>query len=208
MAEKELLSNIDIALFALNKLGGASHKVHTEHVAWESYRLAPERFSWRLPEYREHGFPDKTPVRYALEQAKKKEGGELVSGRAGGDVGGSESEGWILTPRGVEWMKLNISRIAQGLQEDVANLHPREVNRFLSKVKNETAYVYYSKDKSLDRVTAYMFTDFLGCTPDASPEIIKKKLDRLMAMATLIDDNSIIKFFDDCKTKFANLLGG
>jgi len=69
---KTELSNMDIALFALYKLGGISKKVHTEYIAWEAYKLAKERFSWRLPEFREKGFPDKTPVRFALEQAKKK----------------------------------------------------------------------------------------------------------------------------------------
>jgi hypothetical protein len=63
---------MDIALFALYKLGGISKKIHTEYIAWEAYQLAKERFSWRLPEFREKGFPDKTPVRFALEQGKKR----------------------------------------------------------------------------------------------------------------------------------------
>ena len=66
------LSNVDISLFALVRLGGTTKKIHTEHIAWEAYQLAPERFSWRLQEFRDQGFPDKTPVRFALEQAKKK----------------------------------------------------------------------------------------------------------------------------------------
>jgi hypothetical protein len=77
------LSNMDIALFALYKIGGVSKNIHTEEIAWEAYQLAKERFSWRLKKFREMGFPDKTPVRFALEQAKKRENGKLVSGRAG-----------------------------------------------------------------------------------------------------------------------------
>lgn len=46
------LSNIDIALFALYKLGGTAKKVHTEEIAWEAYKLAKERFSWQLAEFR------------------------------------------------------------------------------------------------------------------------------------------------------------
>ena len=46
------LSNIDIALFALYKLGGISKTIHTEHIAWEAYQLAKQRFSWRLPEFK------------------------------------------------------------------------------------------------------------------------------------------------------------
>ena len=206
MSARESLSNIDIALFALHKLGGAMRKVHTEHIAWEAYQLAPDRFSWRLPEYRERGFPDKTAVRYALEQAKKKEGGELVSGRGGGDVGGSELEGWGFTPRGVEWMLQRETRISMALQEDTVDLHPRDVNRFLAKIKKEYAYSLYIKDKTLDSVTPYMFTDLLGCTPDASPEIVKKKYDRIIAMTTLVGDSEITEFLDRCKMKFLSLL--
>ena len=66
------LSNLDIALFALYKLGGVNKKIHTEYVTWEAFQMAPERFLWRLPEFRKRGWPDKTPVRHALEDAKKK----------------------------------------------------------------------------------------------------------------------------------------
>jgi len=90
----ESLSNVDVALYALYKLGGATKKIHTELIAWEAYNLSEERFSWTLPEFRKRGFPDKTTVRYALESAKKE---KFVKGRAGRDKGGSESEGWQFT---------------------------------------------------------------------------------------------------------------
>ena len=66
------LSNMDIALFALYKIGGVSKKVHTEEIAWEAYQLAKERFSWQLYQNLENlGFPDKTTVRYALGTSKE-----------------------------------------------------------------------------------------------------------------------------------------
>jgi len=43
-------SNEDIVLYVLYKLGGNSRKIHTEHIAWESYLIAKERFSWSLKE--------------------------------------------------------------------------------------------------------------------------------------------------------------
>jgi len=205
MSDKEELSNMEVALFSLYKLGGATKKIHTELIAWEAYQLAPERFSWRLPEFRERGFPDKTAVRYALEQAKKRGNGELVSGRAGGDVGGSELEGWTFTSRGIEWVKMNMPRIAVALEADVVSLHPREVNRFLKKIKQEDAYIFFLDDGNLERVTPYMFTDLLGCTPDASTEIIERKFDRVLAVATLVADKNVLDFFNKCRDKFAFL---
>ncbi len=205
MSEKEELSNMEIALFSLYQLGGATKKIHTELIAWEAYQLAPERFSWRLPEFRERGFPDKTAVRYALEQAKKKENNELVTGRGGGDVGGSELEGWTFTSRGVQWAKTNISKISEALEASVANIHPREVDRFLKKIKQEKAYEFFLEDGNLQRVTPYMFTDLLGCTPDASPEVISRKLERFLSVATLISDDNILHFLHKCKNEFASL---
>ena len=34
------ISNMDIALFALYKIGGVSKNIHTEEIAWEAYQLA------------------------------------------------------------------------------------------------------------------------------------------------------------------------
>ena len=113
MNKDDFLSNHNIAVFALYKLGGVTKKIHTEHIAWEAYNLSKERFSWNLPEFRKLGFPDKTTVRYALESAKKL---KLVNGRAGKDKGGSTSEGWQLTPGGVEWMLKNSKKMAGFLQ--------------------------------------------------------------------------------------------
>jgi len=48
MLKKADLSNVDIALYSLYKLGGATKKIHTELIACEAYQLAPERFSWGL----------------------------------------------------------------------------------------------------------------------------------------------------------------
>jgi len=203
--KKDDLSNADIALFALYKLGGVTKKIHTEYVAWEAFQLAPERFSWRLPEFRERGFPDKTPVRHALEQTKKKAYGSLLKGRAGGDAGGKESEGWIFTPKGAEWIKQNELRIAQALKLESPPVLPREANRFLRKVTKDISYICFQKDGDLGRVSPYMFTDMLGCTPDASKEIISKKFGRLLSAATLVGDETIIEFLNKCRQQFSFL---
>lgn len=204
--EKDELSNIDIALFALYKLGGIAKKIHTEYIAWEAYNLAPERFSWRLPEFREKGFPDKTLVRYALDDAKKKTYGSLIKGRAGGDVGGRESEGYTFTPAGTRWIKHNILRISEALKAKTPLIHPREAHRFLMKVNKDSAFLHFLKNGNLEQVSQYMFTDMLGCTPDASKEIVRRKFDRFLSVATLVGDEDVIHFLDNCKAKFSYLL--
>jgi hypothetical protein len=203
---KNELSNMDIALFALYKLGGISKKIHTEYIAWEAYQLAKERFSWRLPEFREKGFPDKTPVRFALEQAKKKEFGKLVSGRAGGDINRPELEGWRFTPQGAEWIKDNEGRILKLIGQKAPDLPKLVAERFVKQLKNDTSFVSFQKNRNLDEVSSYMFTDMLACAPDASKEIIRQKYERILSTANLVNDKEILQFLNACAKKFAQML--
>ena len=203
---KNELSNIDIALFALYKLGGISKKIHTEYVAWEAYQLAKERFSWRLPDFREKGFPDKTPVRFALEQAKKKENGRLVSGRAGGDINRPELEGWRFTPQGGEWIKKNERRILTALKQKAPDLPKLVAERFIRQLKNDPCFLSFNKSGNLNEVSPYMFADMLACAPDASKEIMKQKFERLLTTANLVNDEEILKFLEACAIKFAQLI--
>jgi hypothetical protein len=206
VVSKTELSNMDIALFALYKLGGISKKVHTEYIAWEAYKLAKERFSWRLPEFREKSFPDKTPVRFALEQAKKKEFGKLVTGRAGGDINRPELEGWRFTPQGAEWIKNNEGRILKYLGQKAPDLPKLVADRFVKQLKNDPSFVSFQKDLNLDEVSSYMFTDMLACAPDASKEIIRQKFERILSTANLVNDKGILQFLDACAKKFAQML--
>ena len=203
---KNELSNIDIALFALYKLGGISKIIHTEYIAWEAYQLAKERFSWRLPEFREKGFPDKTPVRFALEQAKKKEYGKLVTGRAGGDINRPELEGWHFTPQGAEWIKQNESRISKALKQTAPDLPKLVAERFVKQLKKDLCFISFIKNGNLNEVSSYMFTDMLACAPDAPKDIIKQKFEYFLATAKLIKDKDIFDFLDACENKFAKLL--
>jgi len=203
---RKKLSNLDIALFALYKLGGVSKKIHTENIAWEAYQLAKERFSWRLPEFREKGFIDKTPVRYALEQAKKKEKGRLVTGIAGGDYGKPELEGWHFTPQGAEWIKKNESRILDALRQEAPHLRKLEADHFIRRVKTDPCFVSFIKNGNLNDVSSYLFTDMLACAPDASKEIMRQKFERLLTTANLVNDKEILKFLEGCANKFAQLI--
>jgi hypothetical protein len=201
----EELSNIDIALFALYKLGGTSKKVHTEHIAWEAYQLARERFSWRLPEFRDR-FPDKSPVRFALEQAKKEEHGKLVDGRAGGDIGRPELEGWRFTAKGAEWIRGNEIRIAKALKQKKPGLPKREAESFARKLRADDCFKHFQRQGDLNETSSYMFTDMLDCAPDASKEIIRERFDRLLATAKLVNDEDIIRFLEACAKSFIALL--
>ena len=199
------LSNLDITIFCLYKLGGASQKTHTEKIAIECFNIAKERFSWRLPEYR--NYPDKAPVRFALEQAKKEENGKLVIGKAGGDVASGDREGWQLTPEGVNWIKKNEDRIIKKLKIEKPKIIEREAGRFIKKIKSEIAFKNFIKDNySLDKVSKYNIIDLLNCPPDVPLEIIQSKFRDIKTLAELVDDNDISIFLNMCEEKFKEIL--
>ncbi|CAN5310282.1 hypothetical protein BH20BAC1_BH20BAC1_13540 [soil metagenome] len=199
---REELSNIEIVLFALHKLGGISKKIHTEKIAWESYRLDKERFSWQLPEFIEKEFPDKTIVFYALGDAKKKKYGALVAGRGGRDAAGSEREGWRFTISGAQWIKQNEERIAKLLKEEKPGIQKRDAERFIKRIKNDFAFKQFKKDNGIENINRYNFTDLLSCPPDASIEVAIKLFENVRAEAEIVNNKEIIKFLELCQQKF------
>jgi len=208
MQPPESLSNIDIVIYALYKLDGATQIIHTERIAWEAYCLSEERFSWSLPEFRKRAFPDKTVARYALEDAKKL---RLISGRAGRDKGGKQSEGWQLTPAGLEWFLKNEERIknALGQKEPISrDLHRHQAERFIKKLYSDRIFKLYQKEKSLDQASIYDFTDMLNCSPDASREIINQKFKIFKNMVISINSAELKDFLSKCEEMFRNLLNG
>ena len=200
------LSNPDVALYALYKLGGATKKIHTELIAWEAYNLSEERFSWTLPEFRKRGFPNNTTVRYSLESAKKQ---KLVKGRAGRDKGGSQSEGWQFTPSGIEWFLQNEKRIKESLNQETPlslELPKLQAERFIKKIRSEKIFKLYQEKKCVDEASIYDFTDMLNCSPDASKDVIRQKFDILKNTSMSVNEQEIRSFLDKCEEKFRDLL--
>lgn len=171
----------------------------------ECFRTVKERFSWRLPEYKD--FPDKAPVRFALEQAKKRQNGRLVIGKAGGDFASGEREGWQLTPEGVLWIKANEERIARELKISRPQMIEREASRFIKKIKADPAFLTFKNDNhKLSNVSKYNFIDLLNCPPDVPLEIIQSKFNDIKTLATLVNDADILTFLDLCEIKFKDIL--
>ncbi len=198
------LTNVDVALYALNKLGGVLKRIHTEHIAWEAFKLSKDRFSWTLPEFRARKFPDKTTVRYALESAKKL---KLISGRAGRDR--NKIEGWQFTPLGTEWILKNKGKISELLSEELPlseAIPSHQAERFIKKIKSEKIFREFQEHKGLESSTSYDFTDMLSCSPDASPKVIKQKFDLIKSTSALINDEEIKSFLSACEIKYSKLL--
>jgi hypothetical protein len=138
-----------------------------------------------------------------LEDAKKKAYGALVEGTYALDL---SKDGWRMTPKGIEWITKNKVRISEALKCKTPTLPKRDADRFARKLRTEPAFKHFTKTGGLDGVSSYMFTDMLGCAPDASSDIILQKFNRLLATAKLADDGDVIDFLEGCKSTFSNLL--
>jgi hypothetical protein len=204
MPNKEL-SNIDVALFALLQLGGFEKRVHTEEIAYKAFQLDPARFSWRLREYRDKGFPDKEPVRIALMDAAKPKNGQLVDGRSGVETSGKDADGWILTPAGAKWIREREQVIRRMLRHEHSKLPPMETSRFIKQIKRQPLYAKFKETGDLRQESQFAFTDMLNLSPDASRDIIAKKFLRLRSIAELASDSEVRDFLEACARTFSAL---
>lgn len=193
------ISNIDIAVYALARLGGAGRNVYSEDVAALCYELAPSRFGWRLEKYRKRKWPDKYVVRFALEDAKKPENGALVEGAYAVDL---TKDGWRLTPAGVRWLQSARKRVEASLSLKGSALPTRDAHRFERQVRDQELFKRFVKTGAVDTASVYLFADLLTCSPDASAEVVSAKFRRLQAMAELLRNRELLSFLEACAHAF------
>jgi hypothetical protein len=197
------VKSMHIAVYALSLLGGAHQKVHTEDVAQKCMEIAPERFKWE-----KYNYPDKELVRKALFHASEAKNGSFVAGRTGIDQRGKSRDGWQLSPSGAAWFRANEALLAAVLRPQVGPevLPKREADRLLRRIRSEQAYGIFVRSGDVAGISSYMFTDLLNCSPDAAPETIRTKFQRLLSNAELLGDVSVLKFLRACEKRFSNLM--
>ena len=200
------LSNIDVVVYALFKLGGYERKIHTEEIAFEAYCLAKERFSWKLSRFCEMGFPDKERVRRGLMDAAKEKYGHLVEGRADVHIKGKETEGWILTAEGVTWIRRNEKRVENALGTTRPSTPFVDTLRFKKRIREQLLFRRFLENQNLEGQNLYTLTDILSISPDTPKEIIAMKFRTLRSNAELVGDQQIIAFLDACARAFSTVL--
>lgn len=198
------LSNAEIVAYVIFKLGGNERKIHTEHIAMECFKVTKERFSWRLPEYKE--YPDKQHVREALKDAKYFKEGRLITGRSGVEAKSKEVDGWMLTPEGVRWVIKNYKRIESLLKISTELSRSPDIHRVFKWFEREKCYKKYLQDGSVENINEYEFKDMLLCRPDAQPETIRKEFDRLKTRAEITQNKKIFSFLNACEEALSHLM--
>jgi hypothetical protein len=95
------LSQVDMVVLAVFRLGGDQHAIDTEDIAIEVNQIAPGRFTWRK-------YPEQVNlelVRVYLSAAKGPQNGRLLQG--------SGRSGWSLSSQGLAWAKANAGRLSR-----------------------------------------------------------------------------------------------
>ena len=196
------LSNIDVAIYALYKLGGWQKRIHTEDIALECFRLAPRKFSWiKYPKY-----PDISPVYFSLGDAKKKEYGELVIGETERKRTVKIIGGWMLTIKGIRWIKDNIFRIEQILSENKITRGRLSVDRKINELYKSKAFNKYLLEKDKANISHAEFAESLICTVNTGVEILKSRLDQIDSIAEELKKEKLKNYVNFCRKKFALLL--
>ena len=201
---KAELSNAEIVAYVIFKLGGNERKIHTEHIAMECFKVAKERFSWRLPEYKE--YPDKQHVREALKDAKYFKEGKLITGRSGVGAKDKEVDGWMLTPEGARWIVRNHERIESLLKRSTELWKSPDIQRVVKWFEREKCFKKYLQDGLVENISEYEFKDMLLCRPDARPQTIRKEFNRLKTKAEITQNKNILSFLNACEEAFSHLM--
>jgi len=199
---KEEITTIDIILYALYLEGGKAEKIDTEDIVLRCFKLSPSRFSWiKYPRY-----PSLESVRRPLIKVRSKEHGSLIQGRHGKTKEDQVSEGWIFTPKGIEWIENNKNRI-ESLLKIKQKPHKRIlIDKKIFEYKNSNAFKKFKKDKDCKNILPYEFTDFLNASLDSPPSILRDRLDKIRAIAATAKEQEIINFTNMAEKYFSNLL--
>lgn len=181
-----------IARYALQKLGAELAPVHTEDIAVECFKLAPDLFALeRYPEY-----PRVDTAYYALKNLKPT-----------GDVSGGLRDGWTLTRQGSEWIEENEAFVRQFLGTPVESRMADAASRAdLDRVRTHKAFQDYARGRE-HRPSRQELADMLGCTVGSLPATWQARFARLHALAKS-EDTAVERFLGKIEEYEPELLRG
>lgn len=195
------VSNRDVAVYALDLLGGWQERVHTEDVALKCYELAPSKFSWvKHPQY-----PDLSTARYALEAAAKPASGALVKGESE-RTGKKRVGGWMLTADGLRWVRANRARIEKSLREHIPSRNRRPAERKLSELIRSTAFQKFVEHGDQAEISHAEFAESLVCTVNTGRVVLNDRLEQLYSVAEELGIAEVRDFVDFSRRRFASVL--
>jgi hypothetical protein len=181
-----------LVALTLYMLGGAGTVIDTEDIAVRVHELAPGRFAWRK-------YPNQINielVRVALNDARKKEAGALVSGTGRG--------GWSLTVAGRSWAEANVHRIEgadltrRRQERSAGSIDERRWQRERQRVITTDAWRQWVDDHNPAAITPDAAADLYRVDRYVLGRAREMKVNRLKDMFT--DDADLAPFLDAAAT--------
>ena len=196
------LSNMDVVLYVLYKLGGWQKRINTEDITLECFKVTPRKFSWiKYPRY-----PDIMPVLFSLESAKKKQYGALVVGETERKRTIKLIGGWMLTVKGIRWIKDNIFRIEQILNENKITTGRLSTDRKINELYKSIAFKKFIALQEKANISHAEFAESLICTVNTGVKILNDRLEQLNSVAEELNKEEIKNYVNFCQKKFESLL--
>jgi hypothetical protein len=187
----EQVSNVIIALDALERLGGARRYVDIEEVTLEAYRMAPERFSWRT----KRDYPSWERVRTAFVHAnqgeQKRHGGPLV-------VSSTDGSSWKLTVDGLAFVRLHAGRIERAVSRGARSSGGGTPSaKRIREIRKHPAFIAYENATPIGDIARHELAELLLSPPDAPREAVRRKLDRARTAALDVRDHEVARFLEE-----------
>jgi hypothetical protein len=190
-------ANRALVVYCLYVAGGVTERVHTEDLALKCWELFPDSFSWtKYPKY-----PDKDIVRVALTDARKDKYGALVSGRVEGKasgVGHGEPEGWLLTDKGLGWIKDNLSLFGDDPAKHERKAHRQVLLRRVKKLTTSDLYRRFEESSTSFSPSIGELAAFLLCRVDANEAVWERRLAEIRRLGIDAGEDAIGRFAAAC----------
>lgn len=196
------IRNWEIVMLALQIEEAGSRRVHTEDVTLRCYELAPDAFSW----LKHRKYPDKEVVRKDLTRLRDGQfGGVFVAGRAGitrleGDGEAATTDGWQLTPAGVEWLVGNRARLDELLGRRQSKANRQDALKALDRVRQHDLFAQFRENPTTFAPALGELANMLRCRVDADDGVWAARFVTLRNHATLTEEAEIQAFLDRCES--------
>lgn len=189
MSPSDEISNWEIFVWALSRLGGATGFVDVEDVFVMSFDLAPKRFAWRT----RGDLPDYKKCSKALRDADARHPRLLIKTRNGYDR--------QLTVEGHEWIRANERRMRAVVHSGKVVQEPRSRPRarMLAVVERSDPYQRWIAGGKLPE--KWQAAELLRCSPDSDRRIWRGRLEVLRAAANGAGQTQMLRFLDDLATE-------
>ena len=198
LSEKKFskLNKYQIVLISLYQLGGAKKKVYSEEIAYKSYRIKIEYFSWRMDKFKK--YPDIEPARKALFKLRSE---KKVVGAYAQDL---NKDGWILTETGVEEC---LTKYNDFLDIKKNKSRPQQIDKSnIISIKKSSYYRAFANknDQIYNEFDIYHVADFLKIRADNIPNL-REKFFQLKTVAKLVDPK-VYEFFEFVEKNNSSIL--